>query len=97
MRLRFEGEIWEWESRTSWYFVTVPENEADALRDLPLPPKGFGSIKVEATVGGSTWRTSVFPQSADGTYVLPLKKSVRTAEDVGPGDRIAVELRPVDL
>ncbi len=41
---------------------------------------GFGSIKVEVTVGATTWRTSLFPSKEARAYVLPVKKAVRTAE-----------------
>lgn len=52
------------------------------------PPRGFGSVRVEATVGGTTWRTSVFPDSRGGSYVLPVKRAVREAEDLDDGDQV---------
>lgn len=60
------------------------------------PPRGFGSVRVEATVGGTTWRTSVFPDSRGGSYVLPVKRAVREAEDLDDGDQVTVTLRPLD-
>jgi hypothetical protein len=47
---------------------------------------------VEVTVGGCTWQTSVFP-SKEGNFVLPVKKAVRRAEDLLPGDPMTVGLR----
>jgi hypothetical protein len=38
----------------------------------------------------------VSPQSADGTYVLPVKKQVRTAEGIGAGDTVDVRIELVD-
>ena len=49
-------------------------------------------MRVEATIGGSTWRTSVFPESAGDSYVLPVKKPVRVAERIEPGDKVEVRL-----
>jgi hypothetical protein len=49
-------------------------------------------VKVVATLRSSRWNTSIFPES-DGTYVLAIKKAIRTREGVGVGDtvRMAVE------
>jgi hypothetical protein len=47
------------------------------------------------TVGGSTWRTSIFPDSTRGRYVLPIKRAVRKAEDLDVGDVATVTLEVV--
>ena len=93
MTYLFEAEVWEWSSKTSWFFVSVPEDEADEIEErFGRRAAGFGSIRVEVTIGSSTWRTSLFPSNEEKTYVLPLKKAVRTAEGLGPGSVVAVEL-----
>ncbi|HEX7716025.1 MAG TPA: DUF1905 domain-containing protein [Marmoricola sp.] len=91
----FRAELWRWEAQTTsaWYFVTLPADLAADLRVEAGPPRGFGSVRVEATIGGSTWRTSVFPESGAGSFVLPVKKAVRTAEGLEEGDSCAVVLR----
>ncbi len=53
--------------------------------------RGFGSVKVEARVGGTEWRTSVFP--SQGKWFLPIKKPVRLAETLVAGELIEVELK----
>ena len=91
---RFRAELWEWEAKGGWFFVTLPDELADDIRartDDGLR-RGFGSVRVEATVGGSTWRTSVFPDTSSGSFVLPVKKPVRTAEGIEPGDTVDVSL-----
>ena len=91
---RFQAELWEWEAKGGWFFVTLPDELADDIRartDDGLR-RGFGSVRVEATIGGSTWRTSIFPESGGDSFVLPVKKPVRTAEGIGPGDTVAVSL-----
>ena len=42
-----------------------------------------------------TWRTSVFRDSESGCFVLPMKRAVREANAVGPGDEIEVALEVV--
>ncbi len=96
----FTAELWVWDARRSdtWTFVTVPpdvttaiEDEADALG----PRAGFGSVKVQVRVGEMTWRTSVFPDSESGCFVLPVKRAVREANGVEAGDEIEVGLAVV--
>ncbi len=83
---RLRTELWEHSpgEQGSWHFLTVP---ADLAEDLLLesgPPGGFGSVRVEVRIGGTTWRTSIFPDR-DGSYVLPVKQAVRRAEDLHAG------------
>lgn len=90
---RFSAELWLWRPDSSWHFVSLPFDVADAISAIPLPPKGFGSVKVRATVGPVTWETSVFPTSE--TYMLPIKKQVRAANDLEVGSVLDVELEVV--
>lgn len=61
------------------------------MRKLEGMARGFGSLKVTATIGDSTWRTSVFPSREDG-WMLPIKAAVRKAEGIGEGDEIDLVL-----
>jgi hypothetical protein len=90
---RFTANLWEWQSRASWYFVSLPEDAAAEIQDLPMPPRGFGSIPVRALIGGTAFATSIFP--SDDTYVLPVKKAVRVAEGLEPGGLVEVRLEIV--
>ena len=53
-------------------------------------------MRVEVTVGATTWRTSVFPGVSRGAFVLPIKRAVRHAEDLDDGDHVTVTLRVLD-
>ena len=92
----FTSVLWRWEAQDAWRFVTVPADLTDAIRLTTGPPRGFGSVRVEVTVGATTWRTSVFPDTTAGTYILPMKRAVRVAEGLEDGDEVAVTLRLVD-
>ena len=93
--MEFEGLLWDHDSVGAWCFVQVPAELSDDLLMSAGPPTAFGSIRVEVRVGGSVWRTSVFPDKRSGSYVLPLRKSVRRAEDLEVGDAIRVRLEVV--
>ncbi len=90
-RFEFEAELWRWEARTdSWVFAALPEDVSDEIAELPLPPAGFGSVKVEVTLGAQRWSTSVFPDAQRKTFVVPIKAAVRRAEGVDVGDRVRI-------
>lgn len=53
---------------------------------------GFASIKVEARVGATVWRTSVFPSKDPPGFLLPVKAAVRKAEGLTENDAVRIEL-----
>ena len=84
--------VWKGEGAGQWHFLTVPEEQSGAIRAHAFgSPRGFGSVRVEATVGGVTWRTSVFPAS-DGGYLLPIKAAVRKQAGLVVGEDVTVRL-----
>lgn len=95
--VEFSAELFAWKGEGSWYFVQLPVEAAEDLRDLTTgPPRGFGSIRVSVRLGASTWATSVFPHKETGSFVLPVKKPVRVAEGVDDGDVVDVVLTPLE-
>jgi len=92
----FAAEVWEWQGPASWCFVSLPEELTDEIDDrFSHRAAGFGSIRVEVTVGSTTWRTSVFPDSTRGTLILPMKKEVRRREGLDVGSPVRVTLTVV--
>ena len=94
--LRFTAPLWEYDGAAAWHFVTVPVDVADEIRQVAGEPRGFGSVRVEASIGETAFATSVFPDSASGGFVLPVKKAVRLAEGLADGDVVDVGLRVVE-
>jgi len=94
----FDARLWRWQGDAAWHFVTLPHDAADEIEVLSASSRrGFGSVRVEVTVGDVTWRTSVFPDSKAASYLLPMKRAVRDAAGLIDGDSVRVRLRPVDL
>ena len=91
---RFTASLWPWkEHEGSWWFVTVPEDVSDDIEERHgSSAGGFGSIKVQITVGTTTWRTSLFPSMEQRAYVLPMKKAVRVAETLEEGEPFELSL-----
>ncbi len=92
----FSAELWLAQAEAAWVFLTVPPEISDDIEEMAPTKAGFGSVPVSVTIGATTWRTSVFPDSKRGAYVLPVKKAVRTAESIAVGDEVALTLRLVD-
>ena len=90
----FSAELWPWrtETSTTCVMLTVPTDISDEIADLVPDRRGFGSIKVRARIGPSEWSSSIFPSKELGSFVLPLNKAVRKANDVESGDVVDVEL-----
>ena len=90
-RLEFSGPLWFWRGPAPWYFVTVPPEQSGTLKAASgLVTYGWGMIPVRARVGRTEWKTSFFPK--DGSYVLPVRASVRQAEGIGEGDLVTVRM-----
>ncbi len=87
------GPVWLWSGEGgSWHFITVPAEQSDEIRAHALAERrGFGSVKVQATIDDVTWRTSVFPQKSGG-YLLPVKADVRRKASIAAGDEATVSL-----
>ncbi len=95
LTIEFTAALWRWAARRDlWTFVTLPPQVRDDVREVAGDvPRGWGAVRVQARIGLSTWRTSIFPQDATGPYVLPVKRSVREANGLGVGDPVAVGLQ----
>ncbi len=96
-RCTFTGVLWEHDGPGGWCFVSLPEDDADDIDELTSGrTNGFGSVRVEVTVGATTWRTSLFPDTKRATYVLPVKRPVRIAEGLQVGAPMAIDLQVLD-
>jgi hypothetical protein len=96
----FDAELWIWDARRleGWTFVSLPAEASEEIRHLAGGRRqGFGSVRVRATVGGSTWTTSIFPDSAREAYVLPVKRGIRKAEAIEAGDTATLTVELIDL
>ena len=100
-RLTHTGPLWRWTSSTgtgTWHFLTIDGAAGKALSATALMRRmeksigGFGSLKVEARIGDSVFKTSLFPSKELG-WLLPVKASVRKAEGMSEGDVVEVVLK----
>lgn len=82
----------------TWVMLAVPFEQADAIDDVSQGSQhGFGSVRVEVSIGTTTWRTSLFPDSRRQSFIMGVKQSVRRAEGIDAGDVVDVEVTLVDV
>lgn len=81
-----QAKLWIYPGPVPWHFVTIDKKESSEIKEkYGKIRRGFGSIPVSVTVGETGWNTSVFPNK-DGTYLLPIKASVRKKENIFEDD-----------
>lgn len=86
-KYKARAKVWLYPGQTPWHFVTLPKKlSADIKARFKMVKKGWGSLPVTATVGKTSWETSIFPDRKAGAYLLPLKVDVRKKEDIKAGD-----------
>ncbi|MDX8454468.1 DUF1905 domain-containing protein [Mesorhizobium sp. VK9D] len=87
LRYEMQAEIWVYPGKGGWHFMTLPTDFAArikaAMAGLARP---WGSLGVTAKIGKTRWQTSLFPDKASGSLLLPVKASVRQREGLKAGD-----------
>ena len=89
-----KSKLWVWkeDNAGSWHFITINPKTSISIAALAEGPRrGFGAVKVLATIGRTSWKTSIFP-TKDKTYFLPIKLSVRKAENLHAEHMVPVTL-----
>lgn len=90
-----KGTVWLYPGESAnWHFFTIPKKESSEIKETYKGlTRGWGSIPVEVTIGKTTWKTSIFPDSKSGTFILPIKAMVRKREEVYEGDPCTISLK----
>ncbi len=85
-------KVWVWPGVSAWHFVTLSKTLSAEIKDGGAK-KRVGFVPIEATLGETTWRTSLFPHTSEGTYLLAVKKQVRKKESVLAGDTLSISFK----
>ena len=99
--VRFAAPLihWEFGDFAGLGYVLLPADAVQAVEGYELmrrlelgKRRGFGSVKVDVSLGDSRWSTSTFPLKDKAGWFLPIKKSVQRAEGLDEGDVLEIEL-----
>lgn len=87
--LAFKGPVIHWRGPAPFFFVGVPGEHSEVIRDAARRASyGWGCVPVAAEANGVPFTTSLFPK--DGGYLLPLKAAVRKSAGIAMGDPVEV-------
>lgn len=88
-KFSFRARLWKYEGPAGWCFVTIPKSTAKRIRKLySSSEEGWGRLKTTATIGASSWKTSVWYDSKAGSYLLPIKMTIRKKEKLALGELV---------
>jgi hypothetical protein len=91
-----QATVWQYPGARGWHFLTLPQEETEIIKEaFGALKQGWGSLPVTVTIGQTVWKTSIFPDSKSGSYLLPVKAEVRKKEKIGVGDTLtfSIEIR----
>ena len=78
-------------------FITLPEDKSEEIKffseNVHGKRRGWGAVRVQATIGETTWQTSIFPHAKVSAYILPVKADVRKKEKILADNMVEVQLK----
>ncbi len=93
LRMTFRSRLWLYPGPGGWHFITLPASRAKEIKtSLSGVRRGWGSLPVKATVGKTTWKTSIFPDKKSASYLLPVKADIRKRENIEAGNTVTLSL-----
>jgi len=91
MDFTFTAIMIEWRGPAPFYYLPIPKDVCEEIKTAAkLLSYGWGVIPVTATIGKTTYTTSLFPK--DGIYLLPVKNAVRIPEKLEMGKATKAKL-----
>lgn len=91
MIFEFSGKIIYWRGPAPFFFVPIPAKQSRNIKAISsLVTYGWGVIPVHVRIGKTGFTTSLFPK--DGRYLVPIKVSVRKAENIEEGEKVTLRL-----
>lgn len=73
--------------------MSVPKDVSQTIKTkYSTTKKAWGSIAVEAVIAEISWKTSIFPDSKSGLYLLPLKAQIRKRLGIAADDKIKLTI-----
>ncbi|MBP6945850.1 MAG: DUF1905 domain-containing protein [Candidatus Pacebacteria bacterium] len=93
---KVKSKIWLYPGMAGWHFVSIDKKQSEEIKKkFGSMKRGWGSLPAVVTLGKTVWRTSIFPDTKAGAYLLPLKAEVRKKEGVYADESISfsIEIR----
>lgn len=89
-------KVWR-SSQSTWHYVSLSAAASEEIRALShyhqTRRRGWGAVRVTASLDTLTWQTSIFPAFDHGCYQLFLKADIRKQASLTVGDTVTVTLQ----
>ena len=83
VKYEFSARPWLSSPVCGWCFVSLPMELAKEIREnLKFLEEGWGRMKITAKIGNNEWKTAIWFDTKQNTYLLPLKADIRKKENV---------------
>ena len=87
------GTLMKYPVPAAWHYVALPKKlSARLAKGDTTKKKGWGYVRLTATLGKTSWYTALWPKPKDGVYLLVVNKDVRTKEKAYAGNEVRVRL-----
>ena len=81
------------EESCGWVFVSLPKELSIEIREKnKYLEEGWGRMKITAKLGQSEWQTSIWFDTKQSAYLLPLKAKIRKQENVVLGENVKISI-----
>ncbi len=84
-----KGTVYKYPGAGGWHFIELGKEQSKQIRKERHAVVGWGFLKIHATLGKTSWDTTLFP-TKQGPYLIAIKAGVRKKEAVFEGDSVAV-------
>ena len=87
------GTLMKYPVPAAWHYVPLPKAlSARLARGETTKKKGWGYVRLTATLGKTSWRTALWPKAKEGVYLLVVNKDVRMKEKAYAGDEVRIKM-----
>ena len=88
----FKSKVWRDPKAMGWYFVDLDNLLSQKIKKMPdKSVNKHGLVKALATVGNTTWKTTLFP-TKKGNYVMSIIKKIRQKEKIEDKDSLKIKI-----
>lgn len=89
-KIIFKTKLWKFSGSGGWHFLTLPKSAAAKIRKTHKgAEEGWGRLKVSAAIGTTKWRSAIWFDTKEGTYLLPVRSDIRKKQSLKIGSTVS--------
>ena len=78
IKYEFPTKLWKHNAPGGWHFVSLPKDFSQEIRkNLQWQEEGWGRMKAVAQIRAEKWETTIWFDSKQERYYLPVKAEIR--------------------